>query len=69
MNLKAISQWLNKDVKPSTAENTFIPLKRLKIAKTIYPDGKKRMSLNGKDEWYGLSEISILARISKNNNK
>lgn len=69
MNLKAISQWLNKDVKPSTAENTFIPLNTLKIAKTIYPDGKKRMSLNGKDEWYGLSEISILARISKNNNK
>ena len=69
MNLKAISQWLNKDVKPSTAENTFIPLNTLKIAKTIYPDGKKRMSLNGKDEWYGLSEISILARISKNNDK
>ena len=69
MNLKAISQWLNKDVKPSTAENTFIPLERLKIAKTIYPDGKKRMSLNGRDEWYGLSEISILAKISKNNNK
>ena len=69
MNLKAISKWLNKDVKPSTLENTFIPLEQLKIAKTIYPDGVKRMSLNGKDEWYGLSEISILARISKNNNK
>ena len=69
MNLKAISTWLNKDVKPSTAENTFIPLNTLKIAKTIYPDGVKRMSLNGKDEWYGLSEISILARISKNNKK
>lgn len=69
MNLKAISQWLNKDVKPSTAENTYVPLNTLKIAKTIYPDGKKRMSLNGKDEWYGLSEISILARISKNNDK
>ena len=55
MNLKAISQWLNKDVKPCTLENTFIPLERLKIAKTIYPNGKKQMSLNGKDEWYGLS--------------
>ena len=69
MNLKAITQWLNKDVKPSTLENTFIPLNTLKIAKTIYPNGIKRMSLNGKDEWYGLSEISILARISKNNKK
>ena len=58
MNLKAISQWLNKDVKLSTAENTFIPLERLKIAKTIYPDGKKRMSLNGVDEWYGMSSKS-----------
>lgn len=58
MNLKAISQWLNKDVKPSTAENTYIPLNTLKIAKTIYPDGKKRMSLNGVDEWYGMSSKS-----------
>jgi hypothetical protein len=60
MNLKAISTWLNKDVKPSTAENTFIPLNTLKIAKTIYPDGKKRMSLNGVDEWYGLSQGKTL---------
>ena len=60
MNLKAISQWLNKDVKPSTLENTYIPLNTLKIAKTIYPDGKKRMSLNGVDEFYGLQEGDIL---------
>jgi len=69
MNLKAISQWLNKDVKPSTAENTFIPLNTLKIAKTIYPDGKKRMSLNGEHEWYGLQVGNMLAKTSKNNNK
>ena len=56
MNLKAISQWLNKDVKPSTLENTYVPLNTLKIAKTIYPDGIKRMSLNGVDEWYGMQE-------------
>jgi hypothetical protein len=55
MNLKAITAWLNKGVKPSTLENTFIPLERLKIAKTIYPNGKKQMSLNGVDEWYGMS--------------
>lgn len=34
-------------------ENEYKPLK---IKKTIYPDGKKRMSLNGKDEFYGLQE-------------
>ena len=60
MNLKAISTWLNKDVKPSTAENTYVPLNTLKIAKTIYPDGIKRMSLNGVDEFYGLQEGDIL---------
>lgn len=69
MNLKAISQWLNKDVKPSTLENTYIPLNTLKIAKTIYPDGKKRMSLNGKDEWYGLQVGNMLAKKGINDNK
>ena len=69
MNLKAISQWLNKDVKPSTAENTFIPLNTLKIAKTIYPDGIKRMSLNGVDEWYGLQVGNMLAKKGINDNK
>ncbi len=69
MNLKAISTWLNKDVKPSTLENTFTPLERLKIAKTIYPDGIKRMSLNGEHEWYGLQVGKMLAKTSKNNNK
>jgi len=68
MNLKAISQWLNKDVKPSTLENTYVPLNTLKIAKTIYPDGKKRMSLNGVDEWYGMQEGNNLL-ISKKNVK
>jgi len=62
MNLKAISQWLNKDVKPSTLENTYVPLNTLKIAKTIYPDGKKRMSLNGVDEWYGMQEGKNLTK-------
>jgi hypothetical protein len=28
----------------------------IKISKTIYPEGKPKMSLNGKDEWYGLQE-------------
>jgi hypothetical protein len=63
MNLKAITQWLNKDVKPSTLENTYVPLNTLKIAKTIYPDGIKRMSLNGVDEFYGLQEGNTLNKI------
>ena len=62
MNLKAISQWLNKDVKPSTLENTYVPLNTLKIAKTIYPDGIKRMSLNGVDEWYGMQDGKNLTK-------
>ena len=69
MNLKAISQWLNKDVKPSTTENTYIPLNTLKIAKTIYPDGGKKMSLNGEHEWYGLQVGNMLAKTNTNNNK
>ncbi len=66
MNLKAITAWLNKDVKPSTLENTYVPLNTLKIAKTIYPNGKKQMSLNGKDEWYGLSATNMLTKTSTN---
>ena len=37
-------------------ENEYEPLNTLKIAKTIYPKGKKQMSLNGRDEWYGIQE-------------
>ena len=40
----------------SFPENEYEPLNTLKIAKTIYPKGKKQMSLNGKDEFYGLQE-------------
>ena len=31
----------------------------IKIARTIYPEGKPQMSLNGKDQWYGLQEMNI----------
>mgnify|MGYP003633804271 CR=1 FL=1 len=37
-------------------ENEYEPLEPLKIAYTIYPKGKKQMSLNGRDEWYGIQE-------------
>jgi hypothetical protein len=53
-----INTFLNKFVKPTTKENEYIPLEKLKIAKTIYPNGKKQMSLNGVDEWYGMSYVS-----------
>ncbi len=45
-----------KTSEQSFPENEYEPLNTLKIAKTIYPKGKKQMSLNGKDEFYGLQE-------------
>ena len=57
-----INTFLNKFVKPTTKENEYIPLEKLKIAKTIYPNGKKQMSLNGVDEWYGMQEGNMLAK-------
>ena len=43
-----ISKAFNAFKKTSGQSNT------LKIARTIYPKGKKQMSLNGRDEWYGI---------------
>jgi hypothetical protein len=58
---KLIKKWLNKGVQPTGWEkNTYEPLK---IKETIYPNGQKQMSLNGKDEWYGLQEGTIKTRI------
>jgi len=58
---KLIKKWLNKGVQPTGWEkNTYEPLK---IKQTIYPNGQKKMSLNGKDEWYGLQEGTIKTRI------
>ena len=45
-----------KTSKQLLPENEYEPLNTLKIARTIYPKGKKQMSLNGKDEFYGLQE-------------
>jgi len=57
---KLIKKWLNKGVQPTGWEkNTYEPLK---IKETIYPNGQKQMSLNGKDEWYGLQEGIIKTR-------
>ena len=60
MNTKQITKRFNEllNVKQQLLpENEYEPLNTLKIAKTIYPKGKKQMSLNGKDEFYGLQEI------------
>lgn len=45
-----------KTSEQSFPENEYEPSNTLKIARTIYPKGKKQMSLNGKDEFYGLQE-------------
>lgn len=50
---KEVHKLFNQQ-KETEVENTYIPPKKLKVAKTIYPNGKKQMSLNGKEEWYGL---------------
>ena len=50
---KEVHKLFNQQ-KETEAENTYVPKKKLNVAKTIYPNGKKQMSLNGKDEWYGL---------------
>ena len=54
--MKALSKWLQSQTKQTTLENSYVEPKKLKVAKTIYPNGVKQMSLNGKDEWYGLQE-------------
>ena len=59
MNTKQITKRFNEllNVKQQRLpENEYEPLKPLRIAKTIYPQGKKQMSLNGRDEWYGIQE-------------
>tara|TARA_R110002124_G_scaffold134474_2_gene297227 strand:+ start:1463 stop:1648 length:186 start_codon:yes stop_codon:yes gene_type:complete len=37
-------------------ENEYEPLNTLKIARTVYPNGAKQMSLDGITEFYGLQE-------------
>jgi len=58
-NNKSIYKAFNafkKSNDTSTPDNEYEPLEPLKIAKTIYPNGKRQMSLNGKDEWYGIQQ-------------
>jgi len=52
---KAFNAFKKTNVQ-SFPENEYEQLNTLKIARTIYPKGKKQMSLNGKDEWYGIQQ-------------
>ena len=57
--MKALTKFLNRNTKEvSWNENTYTP-KQLKVEKTVYPNGEKQMSLNGKEEWYGLQEGTL----------
>lgn len=58
-----IEAWLNKDSKPTTKENVFIPKKKLLIERTVFPNWSKKhpngtpiFSPNGTGLWFGLIE-------------
>ena len=58
-NNKSIYSAFNRFKKSNdtdTTENDYDPTPKLKIARTVYPKGRKQMSLNGKTEFYGLQE-------------
>lgn len=59
MNTKQLTKRFNDLLKPKRQllpENEYKPLGRIKIARTVYPQGEKQMSLNGQHEFYGLQE-------------
>jgi hypothetical protein len=48
--MKALKKVLSIFSKPVQQVGMEIPVIKLR---TVYPPGGKRMSLNGKEEWYG----------------
>lgn len=46
--MKAITQWLNKDVKPQTKENVYISKQKVKVQSTV--DYGQGMTFNEKAE-------------------
>lgn len=59
---KLIYRAFNAFKKPNDTnipENDYTPAKKLKVSKTVYPNGQKQMSLNGRDEWYGIQEAQL----------
>ncbi len=57
-----LSAFFKRFTSKDCEENDYTPI--LKVAKTIYPDGKKNMSLNGMEEWYGTQEGKQLTTIT-----
>ena len=58
-----INAFLNRYTSGSHEDNVYEsePTKKaLRIAHTVYPNGAKQMSLNGKDEWYGIQQTKQL---------
>ena len=43
-------------LKPVENTNVYKPKSKLRIKKTVYPNGKPQHSTNGTGEWYGLTE-------------
>ena len=41
----------------------------VKIARTVYPDGKPRLSPNGTGEWYGIVDENKNKKINKGHEK
>jgi len=48
MNMKSISNWLNKDVKPQEVENVYIPKQQVRVQSTV--DYGQGMTFNEKAE-------------------
>jgi len=48
MNMKSISNWLNKDVKPQEVENVYIPKAKVRVQSTV--DYGQGMTFNEKAE-------------------
>jgi hypothetical protein len=46
--MKALNTWLNKDVKPQTKENVYIPKQQVRIQSTV--DYGQGMTFNEKAE-------------------
>ncbi len=61
-NDNLITRAFNRFKSVNLPENIYIPKEELKPVEaiktqsTVYPNGTKQMSLNGKDEFYGLQE-------------
>ena len=56
MIAEAFNKLKKQIIKPTEVENEWTPPAKLKISKTVYPNGKPQISPNGDWEWYGINE-------------